>query len=171
MPELDKIWRLSFCRMYYSSIENTETPSPFCEIRAFLILKNKPVGVALYHIKDRLIKAIEKTESLLEMDRDRRRKRSKKGKNWFDVVENESKSEEQEIAVSEKEGKIKVEINGFEIEGVDADELLKFFKETRAKIKFDRIYRYVAFFNKDGTIKADYTETFLADLAEEMGEE
>jgi len=170
MPELDKIWRLSFCRMYYSSLENTETPSPFCEIRAFILFKKKPVGVAYYHIKDRLTKAIEKTESLLEMDRDRRKKRSKKGKNWFDVVEHESKSEEQEIAVSEKEGRIKVEINGFEIEGVDADELLKFFKLSKAKITFEKIYRYVAFFNKDGTIKADYTETFLESLSDELSE-
>lgn len=137
-----EIFRLSMVRMYYSSREGTNTPTPFCEMRVYAFFKTEPSQIQITTWRKKLIKAL----------------------NWLQVVflehsagyEKEDNFTVEPIGVSGVEGRkdVKMVINGFEVESVDVDEVIRFFKQ----LKFQEIYRYVAFFKTNEDVY-EYTET------------
>jgi len=63
------------------------------------------------------------------------------------------------ISFANRKGLLRVVIEGEELEEIDEDELQINFKTTGwKKLEFNRCYRYVAFFKKDGTIRKDYND-------------
>lgn len=132
----ETIYRLSYVKMYYSTVEGGQTPTPFAEVRAFLFTKMRPTRIGEEMIKKRLRDAIEKMMPLFFTLTEA----EAMGKAYY-----ETKQELSEMAVTKKEGEIKVEIDGFEVADVDVDEVLEFFKGKRVKITYDDVFRYVRF--------------------------
>jgi hypothetical protein len=173
-PLESKIWRISFCRMWYSiAPKKRETPTPFAEFRAFIFLKDKPPTPLLeLSIKRRLKDAVDKLKeicpSIIES--------YKNGTADFD-----DKTLMEEVKATKKEGIIKIEIDGYEIEPMDImnfvtivndnEIMLHLLKQTPKKIPFDEIYRYMAFFSQTGMIKKDYDEFEIRELEQREPEE
>lgn len=162
MVGIKKIWRISAVRMFYAVTIKKKTPTPFCEIRAFMFTKKRPISLMLNIIKERLTREIEITERLL--DSINRVKYVIPTETGRDVVYWSTDYEEHELEVKKKFGTIKVEIDGYEIEDIDADEVMSMFKKMKKNIAFNFIYRYVAFFDTSGNIGFEYDEDYIAKL-------
>jgi hypothetical protein len=130
--------------MYYTTLEDTETPKPFCEIRAYVFLKNKPTPIEIARWKKQLTSELNWLQTIF-LNKSRHYKREPE----------KDKVEVRAIGVKGITGtkKVKMEIDGFEVEEVDIDEVIKSFD----RITFGKIYRYVAFYKKDRTI-VQYTD-------------
>jgi len=69
------------------------------------------------------------------------------------------------IAYALKNKLITAKIEGEELEQIDKDELNADFKTTGwKKLEFERVYRYVAFFKPDGSIRKDYNDKEISDM-------
>lgn len=173
MPE-NKIYRLSLVKMYYAKIKKKETPDPFCEIRAFTFLPYEPTTTLQMRIKKELENAIHQliVEFLPHIFFSE--------KNEF---YEESKEELQSILVKKLTEQVKIEIDGWEVEEIDIDEIMKdyliggevrhWFRQDRAekkkfRLNFGIIYRYVAFFDEEGNIKGEYDEWDIRKKLEEL---
>ena len=161
-----KIWRYSYVTMWYSTLPNTDTPLPLCEIRAFIYLNYKPKG----NIQNLRIKNMLRDEVVNLINKIGLSKTIGSAIDRGSLVpEDVRHTRLDEIDfVPQKSGDVKVLINGFErepIEIISSNVIVenrlvshKFFKMTPRQIIPNKIFRYVAFFNKDGRIKADYDE-------------
>jgi hypothetical protein len=134
--EKSTIYRLSVCRMYYAISPKAETPLPFSECRAFIFLKERPTRIMEEGIKTLLREAIDRMMpfffSLVIAE--------ESGKAFY---EEESKTDD--ISVTKRKGKMKIEIDGYEIEEVSVEDILEYMKRTEQRIIFNQIYRYVRF--------------------------
>jgi hypothetical protein len=147
--------------MYYSSSpKSTKTPDPFCEIRVFVFLKDRPTMVGYNMIKERLGRKILATERLFQS--------INYVKNVLkNVVYWEDADDIHSLSVKKKEDGVKVEIDGMEIEKTDIQEAEKFFSKFKKRIILGKEYRYVAFFSSDGSIKKEYSEDEIAEIETE----
>lgn len=160
------IWRYSYVRMYYSTKPNTDTPTPLCELRAFVYLMRKPASLLEERkLRADLMKAI---DMLIKKDGLDKAFGQAIGRGSLTPDDKQyTKLEEIEIERLPT-GKIKVRIDGFEREPIDIVEakvqvenkILKHknIKITPKKITYNYLFRYVAFFNEKGKIKGDYDE-------------
>jgi len=131
MKEKAHIWRLSYVRMYYSAIEEGETPKPFAEIRAFIFPKDKPTEIQRRIISKRLENAVEDMTNYVFT--------SIKQAELSDKAYYEDEKTTNVLEVErKKKGEIKVEIDGYEAERVEIEEI----KERLKRIYFNKIYRY-----------------------------
>lgn len=160
VEEREKIWRISVVRCYYAIEPKTRrTPTPFCEIRAFIFFKKRPTQLMLNLTRERLKRQIELTEKLI--DSIRRVKFEIPEETGKEIVYWTTDADDHIIEVKKKREEIKLEIDGYEVEDVDRDEILAFFKTMKKRISFNTIYRYVAFFEPDGSIGFEYDEDYL----------
>lgn len=109
-----------------------------------------------------MIREIERMEKLFQsIDLVKNELPAMKGRDYVDWVTNK---EVTVINAVEKRGTMRISIDGMEIDKIDEDEVLSFFKKFARKIKFGQFYRYVAFFGNDGRIKIDYDEDSISQL-------
>jgi hypothetical protein len=122
--------------MYYAVEPKSETPLPFSETRAFIFIRERPTRIMEESIKTLLREAIDRMMplffSLVAAE--------ESGKAFY-----EEKSETDDISVTKRKGKIKLEIDGYEIEEISVEDILEFMKRTEQRIIFNQIYRYVRF--------------------------
>jgi len=146
-----EIWRVSFVRMYYSKPEyKKRTPDPFVELRVFVFRKTEPTQIEKQTIKDYFSKILDSLEILFPS--------IVESKEYKKVLRDE-KTEQTILRIKKKTTeRVTIEIDGYEIEQIDFDEAMKFFKGRSKRIIFNKPYRYVAFFDTDGEIKKDYNE-------------
>jgi hypothetical protein len=158
MEGISALWRISTVRMLYSTLKESKTPDPLCEIRVFVFLKERPNHVQYNLIKERLGNKIPEIVRIIF-----KYPIEKASLTW------EDKEEIHSISVRKREGKVKVEIDGMEIEKIDIDEAEKYFGTFQKKITLGKIYRYVAFFNPDGSIKSngEYDEEAIEQMQTE----
>jgi hypothetical protein len=167
-----KVWRESLVTMFYGTRPNTDTPTPFCEIRAFIYLPAKPTLAETSMLKRRLKDAI---DGILDKPSMLKRLGQAIGRG---SVSRQSATNAEELEYYDlPSGKIKVRIDGHERELVDVIETQVHVDNTDIKHKivkvlpkktlptFNYIFRYVAFFGPEGKIKGDYDEFDILDGA------
>jgi hypothetical protein len=174
MPELGggeriEVLRLSVVRQYYKTDENkSSTPDPFCEIRVFTFFKNKPTQLQIRIKTNQMWRELERTERLFDSINLAKNELAAKGK---EVVQWNNNEQFNTLAAVKKAGHIKVMIDGHELEDVDVDEVMQFFNKLKHRIKFNYLYRYVAFFDNSGNIKAQYDEDAIQNIEAEKASE
>jgi len=150
------IFRISLVKMLYSKPSRIRrgTPNPFVEIRAFIFSKTKPTFREEMLYKKGLEAVINNTENLFSSIVEAKKQDALDDSEWKDL-ETEPVSTEYPATP-----RVEMEIDGYEIEEVDIDEVSDWFAKNNIpdKLEFDSIYRYVAFFNPDGTIEYEYGE-------------
>jgi len=158
------IWRFSCVRMYYTALKKGMTPDPFCDFRAFMFLHNKPTPAEEAMIKRRLEKEI---DELIRTTFTFQAAAIMKGS----IVSDDKTMLDRIDAVKGHDGRLKIEINGYEAELIDLIEMKTFvenntvrnrlFKRKLKKLPFNRVFRYVCFYSSNGEIKAEYDELDL----------
>jgi hypothetical protein len=147
------------------------TPDPFCDFMVFVFLHNKPTmaqeAILRKRLEDELNKLIQETfvfqaEALM------------KGS----IVGDEKFLLDRIDASKGHDGRLKIEINGYEAELVDLVEMITYvegnvvknrlFKRKLKKLPFNRVFRYVAFYQSSGSLKADYDELDIFLMEERM---
>jgi hypothetical protein len=157
-----EIIRFSCVRQYFSSIDSKSTPNPWAEFRIFTFWRERPTTLMLNITSERMIREIERMEKLFQsIDLVKNELPAMKGRDYVDWTTNK---EVTVIRAMEKKGEMRISIDGMEIEHLDEEEVLNFFKKFILRLKFGEFYRYVAFFGNDGRVKADYDEAQLRDL-------
>jgi hypothetical protein len=159
------VWRFSCMIMLYNNLPNRDTPTPFCELRAFKYLLRKPVSLAeISMLKKELTKAINEL-----IDKPGLQKLSNSLNLGVIRADDRKCTNLEEFEFSHlPSGKVRVMINGFEKEPIDVIEAKvhvdntdikhKIIKNMPQKITYGYIFRYVAFFGREGKIKAEYDE-------------
>jgi hypothetical protein len=152
------VYRVSLVEMVHAAEKgkHSSTPSPFMELRAFVFLGRPPSPTMESQLKNTFRRVIEGIKlnflpHIFESEMN------------FKPEFGESK---QAFSLKELTQRFRIEIEGFEVERVDLDEItLGYFKQERIErghrlhLNTGVIYRYVAFYNPDGTIKKpDYDE-------------
>jgi hypothetical protein len=154
------IYRVSFVKMFYTALKKGATPDPFAEFRAFMLLQEKPpTRLIEINLRNKLEKTLDwLIENVFVFQRDAINQ---------GAVSVDDKYTIERISASKKvDGRLKIEINGFEVEKVDVNEITTMvndspvrrplFKRPFRKMPFNQTLLYVAFFNPDGTLKRDY---------------
>lgn len=167
-------YRTSLVRMFYASQQakdnskkSTSTPDPFLELRVFLISPIRlPSGdlrkirMAMSLIIDNMVKRLIEFDLL---------KATEDGLYEFDT-----RTDDDTLGVVPITPHWKMQIDGFEVERIDENELRdKFFQHTpmprtdKIELDFNKEYRYMAFFDPMGNIKWDYDEFEIRKLLKE----
>lgn len=152
------LWRISVVRIYSSKPthrKQNQTPEPFCELRAFVFLPKKPSIYELKLLNNGLTQAINYTENLFQsiqvaMD--------------MDSIETDERLFEEGVGVQPATPRTIFEINGFECQPIDAEEIQKHFSDERQRLKFFDIYRYTAFYNQSGMPEKEYGEQEISEI-------
>jgi hypothetical protein len=170
------VWRASAMLQFYSVRPNTDTPTPFCEIRAFKYLLAQPLSLAeTTMIRKELEKAI---DDLLYRAGMQKALGTAIGKGSV-ASQSMSNIEEQKYEQLPS-GRIKVITRGFEKEYIDIEEFISsgmvdthienpnrnvsrdirhyLMKTIPTKMRFNHIFRYVAFYTPEGKIRGEYDE-------------
>lgn len=151
------LWRISVVRVYSSkpTHKKVETPTPFCELRAFVFLPKKPSIYELKLLNNGLTQAINYTENLFQ---------SIQVAQDMDSIETDEALYEQGVRVQPATSRTIFEINGFECQPIDAEEVMKHFSDERQRLKFFDIYRYTAFYNSNGNPEKEYGEQEILEI-------
>jgi len=164
------VYRISLVEMVHAQEKgkHSSTPSPFMEIRAFMFLENSPSPTMESQLRRIFKDAIEGVKlnflpHIFESDMNFRP---------------EYAEDRTSFSLKELTQRFKIEIEGFEVERVDLDEItLGYFKQERTErghrlhLNTGVIYRYVAFYNPDGTIKKpDYDEFSIREVMGKLKE-
>jgi hypothetical protein len=131
------------------------TPEPFCELRAFVFLPQKPSIYELKLLNNGLTQAINYTENLFQ---------SIQVAQDMDSIETDEALYEQGIRVQPATPRTIFEINGFECQSIDAEEIQKHFSDERQRLKFFEVYRYTAFYNQSGMPEKEYGEQEILEI-------
>jgi hypothetical protein len=151
MAVKEVVWRISFVRMYSAEQHHSKgrTPTPFCELRAFVFLPNKPTILELKTLDRGLEQAVNYTETIFQSIYDAKES---------GAVESEDALVEKDVrTVFPVTPRAKMVIEGKEVESIDEDEVMKYFR-SEDKLKYFEIYRYCAFADADGTLSFEYDE-------------
>ena len=173
MPD---VYRVSLVSMAFAStIRRSQTPIPFMEMRSFVFLDRIPNPTQEVRIKRALKEAIENDlmhEFLGHIFESGRQDQS------FSFL---SRQTAKPIALKQITNRFRIEIEGYEVEQIDLDEVMHeqiywsespihgnidhhFFKYDRVRggmrlhLNTNQIYRYVAFYNDQGDIDGEYDE-------------
>jgi hypothetical protein len=175
---MPQIFRISIVKMVYARVPKSSTPEPFMELRSYIFLDKLPVGIYLSNLRRSLESAIqEMIEKILPHI-------FKNNQGNYEFVEQLPKAQ---ISLKQLTRFYKVEIDGLEVEPIDLDEIFTerlywdrmpfdhaLFSRSRIgrviqgkerlRLITRRVYRYMAFYNEDGTIKGEYDEGDLRDM-------
>jgi hypothetical protein len=183
---MPQVFRISLVKMVHAKYPRKDTPEPFMELRSFIFLDRLPAGIYLGNLRKSLDSSIrEMMEKVLP--------HIFKGKEGnYEYMEQEPKGQ---INLKQKTRYFKVEIDGFEVEQIDLDEIFSerlywnvkgyrmpfdhtFFNKSRiGRVLSDReklglttrrIYRYMAFYDEDGDIKGEYDEGDLREIMKKI---
>lgn len=159
IKEGQKIWRISVTRMYFSTYTKKGTPSPFSEIRAIVFSRTKPTEKEKLLYQEGLKAKNQLTEGLFySFDVSREA-------GAFEEPDDDMKINEISVSPTEDGEKMRMVIDGFEVEEAEASDIMKTIKT--GKLEFDKIYRYVSFPENN----MEYDERQIAKLEEaEEGE-
>jgi hypothetical protein len=177
-----QVFRVSLVKMTYAKQPSQSTPSPFLELRAFCFLDKIPAGMYLSALRRSLDSSIQEIidQILPHIFYGRQ------GSFRFD-----EQTPKAQISVRQMTRFYKVEIDGMEVEPIDLDEIFTerlywdripfdhaLFKRERIgrvitgkeklKLITRRIYRYMAFYNEDGSLKQDYDEGDIRDMLQKI---
>ena len=178
---MPSVYRISLVVMSFADVvRRKQTPIPFLEMRAFLFIARIPNPTEEIAIKRALKRAIE--EDLM--------------KNFLAHIFESDKSDQsfsflsrqtaKEISLKQLTNRFKVEIEGYEVEKIDVDEIITepiywsespigrtvdhfFFNSertaapvlkgmTRLHRKVNTVYHYVAFYDENGDLDGEYDE-------------
>jgi hypothetical protein len=147
------------------------TPDPFCDFRVFVFLHNKPTAaqeaILRRRLEEELNKLIKETfifqaEALM------------KGS----IIGDEKYLLDRIDATKGHDGRLKIEINGYEAEMIDLIEMMTYvednvvknrlFKRKLKKLPFNRIFRYACFYTPQNGIKKEYDELDIFLMEEQM---
>ena len=149
------IYRCSVVRVYSSKpTKKKYTPEPFCELRAFVFLPNKPSIYELKLLNNGLTQVVNYTENLfhsVQMAID------------LDSIETDERMYEEGVRVQPATPQSFIQIDGYEASQLDRDEVERMFG-SRQKIHFFDIQRYVAFYDQFGIPSKEYDEADCADI-------
>jgi hypothetical protein len=146
---------VSVCRIYSSKpVRKKTTPEPFCELRAFVFLPQKPSIYELKLLNNGLTQAINYTENLFQ---------SIQVATDLDSIETDEALYEEGIRVQPATPQSFLEVTGYEISQLDKDEVEKHFGSS-TKINFYEIQRYVAFYDQFGKPDKEYDEINCKDI-------
>jgi len=143
----------------YSAVEpSVETPTPFCELRAF-IFKDRPLSVFEYRRIYNVLKAI----------LDRLHYGIFWSLSYAGEVRRTATYDEREEANFPIRGRIVTEVHGFEVEEVDLDEVAQYFRsngvpEMPRTIPFDIPFRYACFYDEHGLPRMEYNEWDIQEM-------
>jgi hypothetical protein len=146
------VFRCSLVYEYSSREPSTSTPTPFCEMRAF-IFKDRPLSAFEYRRIYNVLKAI--------LDR------LHFGIFWSlsfaENIRGAAVSEERPEINFPIRGNIVTEVHGFEVEEIDFDEVAQYFRsngvpEVPKTIPLDIPFRYACFYDEYGMPKKEYNE-------------
>lgn len=179
---MPQVFRVSLVKMTYARVPKATTPEPFCEMRAFIFLDKLPAGVYLATLRRTLDSAIQEIIDKVLPHIFYRREGN------YQFAEQTPKAQ---INLRQLTRFFKVEIDGLEVEPIDLDEIFTerlywdrvsfdhtLFKRERIgrvitgkeklKLITRRVYRYLAFYNEDGSIKGEYDEGDLRDMLQRI---
>ena len=163
--------------MWYSVSPKTDTPIPFCEMRCIIFARRKPRTI---------------TEKLLLIDKLKKKLDTlvlltttgfQDAEIGGFIYGDDSPLREVEVKVKKKQiGKLMVEINGHEAEPLAVIKAYRMvnkepvqtyiFKTIPRPIelyeKYGTIYRYMAFFDKFGLLRADYDEQQIREIEKKV---
>lgn len=167
--------RVSFVRMYYASEPRTsQTPTPFCELRAFMFLRDMPSIGMRATLRNQLSREIDKLEDIIESIKEQ--KEAGTIAEYFDPArpaDREIRRPTEILLGPPRE--MKVMIEGMEVEEVDVDEvfvsslgdryfsentqgIVLFSREGTLPLELNKPYRYFALFHEGGYIRYEYDE-------------
>lgn len=167
--------RVSYVRMYYASEPRTnQTPTPFCELRAFMFLRDMPSIPLKITLRRQLSKEIDNLEDIIESIKEQ--KEAGTIAEYFDPRRPADREIRRptEIALMPPVT-LKVMIEGLEVEEIDQDEIfvsrlgdryfseltqekVLFAKEGTLPLRLNTPYRYFALFSEGGYIRYEYDE-------------
>lgn len=159
MPE---IFRVSYVRMYYATYKKRPaTPEPVVELRVFFYTDIMPRPEELENLKKGMKSTIDRMELLMNREYQRvmgseETKSSLQEAKELDTVEPHEDWDNSPIVVRRPvRPSAKMEIDGWEVEEVDLDEMRYGWKEENVPsfFEFRLPYRYIAFFDENGNIK------------------
>ncbi len=152
------IWRISLVKMLYSKPNRKRrgTPDPFVEIRAFIFSRTKPTVKEEMLYRKGLDAVINNTENLFTSIVDAKRQDALDDPEWGDLTTEGISTE------TPTTPRVEMEIDGYEVEEIDLDEVSQYYKGD--KMIFDEIYRYVSFREPDGSIGFDYDENDIQSI-------
>lgn len=183
---MPQVFRVSLVKMVHAKFPKKSTPEPFMEMRAFVFLNQLPVGIYMANLRKSLNSSInDMIDKILP--------HIFKGKEGnYEFMEQEPKGQ---INLKQKTRFFKVEIDGFEVEPIDLDEIFTerlywivkgyrlpfehtFFTKGRigkvlgGKEKLGlatgRVYRYMAFYDEDGDIRGEYDEGDVREMMQKI---
>lgn len=138
------VYRISLVWMFYTTKVGGKTPTPFAELRVFFFTDRKPTldelriaRAGMREILDALFEIFTSLAMAIDM----------KAVNY-----------DEDMPVTSISAKIKTEIEGFEVEEIDFDEVMEYFKTEKRRFKFFENFRYARFYKPDGSIKREYDE-------------
>jgi len=140
--------------MYYAVRPSRDTPEPFCEIRAFIFTDKKPTEEELEKYKEQLDDVIRRTLMAFPS---------------IGIAESYlSVYHRDEMEIDTIRVKPSMEIRGFEVEMVDLDEVLEYFRGVKKTLKFNKPYRYARFYSPEGEIRKEYDEWDIDKILKRM---
>jgi hypothetical protein len=173
----DTFFKIGIVRMWYAVNPKTDTPIPFCEMRCIIFARRKPRTI---------------TEKLLLIDKLKKKLDTlvlltttgfQDAEIGGFIYGDDSPLREVEVKVKKKQiGKLMVEINGHEAEPLAVIKAYRMvnkepvqtyiFKTIPRPIelyeKYGTIYRYMAFFDKFGLLRADYDEQQIREIEKKV---
>jgi len=167
------VYRLSLVKMIYaehpnpsrtSKVRGEPYPKGFVELRAFEFVPRKPSPINEQIEKNELLKAISTMQTLL-LDHIFNSEKVRMGLQtyWSELLPKVGTAKTL-IEIQQPTGR-KIEIDGWEVAKISEEEIMQddpehlYFKEERIRgkkklrLQTGRIYRYLAFFNPDGTLR------------------
>ena len=180
---MPQVYRVSLVVMVFASEVKRGSPQPFVELRSFLFLDRIPTPLEEVRIKAALRLSIDEVmhkflPHIFLTD-----------KQDYNMISRETAKP---ISLKSLTRMTKIQIEGFEVEPMDIDEVLNepiywrelngriehglFSQDTRNVVMQGRkrlqlntnyIYRYVAFYLEDGSIKRDYDEFEIKDVVKQ----
>jgi DNA repair ATPase RecN len=167
------VYRLSLVKMIYAEHSNPSRtsrtkgepyPRGFVELRAFEFVPRKPSPVDEQIEKNELMKAINTMQTLL-LDHIFSSEKVRLGlQNYWSELLPKIGTMKTLIEIQQPTGR-KIEIDGWEVAKISEEEIMQddpehlYFKNERVegrkklRLQIGRAYRYLAFFNPDGTLK------------------
>lgn len=142
--EVSTLYRVSLVHMWYAIPPSRDTPVPFAELRVFFFLVRKPTMDEIAIAKRGMRKILKGMLYVFS--------------SITDAVDAGRADFKEEMGVDEVRGRIRTEIRGFEVEAVDLDEVLEWFRRPVRTLRILENYRYARFYDIFGEIKAEYDE-------------
>jgi hypothetical protein len=179
-----EVYRVGLLRMYYSvEPKSDQTPTPFCELRAFMFIEGAPTAPQKKRIRDLLDHEINQLEDIIESVGEQ--KRAGTIAEWVDpkIPPDIELQRPTIIRLMPPTMRVKVMIEGLEVESIDINEIFEtrtgryFTRETEDAVEnnrkflnlmLDKPQRYFALYDNNGEIRFEYDEADIKGRIEPM---